>query len=429
MGVRREEALGKRLRRLREEKGLTQSQLAHPRFTGAYISQIESGKRHPGPPALKHLAQKLGIEPRELITGRPPDFEATLELALSSAMKEVFDGDFGAAESRLLEVLSEAKPLALTRVEARAEELLGLSSERQGHIEQALEHFEGALELREQDSLPMQVEALAGIARATLLQGDVRYSVHLLETYLGRLKRLSAPDPRALVRTYSSLVASYFAAGLPSKAAEAASEALRLEPQIENPQEVASMHLNAARAMLHEGRPDDAMNSLRRAQDLYLTIGRPQDAAYAQINQGIVLIDEGRLDEARVSLLRSLENLDPTTLARAWALNELARVERMQGNLDEAERFLKEAAPLLEESHVQELAMNKRELGATIFERDPQIGEKHLREAIELYERTDNPVAVATTYKMLGQAMQSRGDHEAANAALVAGIEYLERNR
>ncbi|MGH2809158.1 MAG: helix-turn-helix domain-containing protein [Actinomycetota bacterium] len=429
MAVLGAESLGERIRRLREQKGLTQAQLAQPRFTGAYISQIEAGKRRPSPAALRHLGKKLAVDQDELITGRPHNYRATLELSLSSATEELFKGEFATADKQLNEVLDEARSLDLMRIQARAEEMLGISAERQGNSDIALDHFERALELWEGEPVSLHVEAVVGIARATHLLGDVRYAVHILETYLSRLKRLEAPGPHALMRTYSSLVGRYFGAGLPSKAIDAAREALALEPEIDKPQALASMYLNSARALLHEGRPEDAMDALRRAHDLFMAVGRPQDAAYAQIAQGIVLADDGKLDEARKTLLGSLAQLDAADLDKARSLNELGRVERLRGEKAEAERLLREAAPLLEESNIQELAMNKRELGATLFATDPQVGEKHLRDAIELYLRSENPIGVASTYKMLGQALKEAGDVASAHAALVTGIEYLERTR
>jgi tetratricopeptide (TPR) repeat protein len=427
--LRAEESFGARVRRLREQKGLTQAQLAQPRFTGAYISQIEAGKRRPSPSAIRHLGKKLAVDQAELVTGRPSNYPATLELNLGAATEEMFRGEFESAEKKAKEVLAEARSLNLPRLQARAEEMLGLSAERQGSSVEALEHFERALELWEGEPLSLQVEAVAGIARTTHLLGDVRYAVHILETYLSRLKRSGAPEPHALMRTYSSLVGRYFGAGLPSKAIDASREAFALEPEVKDPHAVASMHLNSARALLYEGRPEDAMHSLRRAHDISMGSGRTQDAACAEVAQGIVLGGEGRLEDARAALLSALDRLESDGLNKARALNELGRIERMRGETAEAERILREATPFLEESNVQELAMNKRELGATLFTSDAKAGEKHLREAIELYVRSENPIGVASTYKMLGQALKEAGDVESAHSALVTGIEYLERTR
>ncbi|WP_344646290.1 helix-turn-helix transcriptional regulator, partial [Streptomyces durmitorensis] len=64
-------AIGRRVLRLRTELGLTQRQLAEPAYTPAYVSTLESGKVRPSEAALRHLAERLGVTPEELVTGRP----------------------------------------------------------------------------------------------------------------------------------------------------------------------------------------------------------------------------------------------------------------------------------------------------------------------------------------------------------------------
>ena len=61
--------LGRLLRRIREEKGLTQDELARKaRLTKPYISQIENGvRRNPSLPALQRLAKALGVPVTELL--------------------------------------------------------------------------------------------------------------------------------------------------------------------------------------------------------------------------------------------------------------------------------------------------------------------------------------------------------------------------
>lgn len=63
------ETLGARLRRLREERGLSQRACAGPRCTSAYISRIEAGERIPTVNVLRLLAFKLGVSLELLETG------------------------------------------------------------------------------------------------------------------------------------------------------------------------------------------------------------------------------------------------------------------------------------------------------------------------------------------------------------------------
>lgn len=59
-------ALGKRLRALRVAKGASQAELAQAQYTHAYVSTIESGKRHPSLEAIGPFAARLGVEIEDL---------------------------------------------------------------------------------------------------------------------------------------------------------------------------------------------------------------------------------------------------------------------------------------------------------------------------------------------------------------------------
>jgi transcriptional regulator with XRE-family HTH domain len=63
------EAIGQRLRRLREERELSQHQLSEPGISYAYISRIENGARRPSLTALRKLAAKLDVTALYLETG------------------------------------------------------------------------------------------------------------------------------------------------------------------------------------------------------------------------------------------------------------------------------------------------------------------------------------------------------------------------
>ena len=56
------DGLGDRVRHLRRKKGLSQAQLGAP-YSAAYVSQIERGRRRPGPDVLNLMAKKLGVSP------------------------------------------------------------------------------------------------------------------------------------------------------------------------------------------------------------------------------------------------------------------------------------------------------------------------------------------------------------------------------
>jgi transcriptional regulator with XRE-family HTH domain len=84
--------IGTRLRRLRLAQGLTQRELAAPKYTHAYVSTIEAGRRTPSREALEHFAGRLGVDVDELRTGKPADLEARLHVRLIGARVDLSAG-------------------------------------------------------------------------------------------------------------------------------------------------------------------------------------------------------------------------------------------------------------------------------------------------------------------------------------------------
>ena len=61
--------VGRNLKRMRVERGLTQEELAERSgFSQQYISDMERGRRNPTIVSLWELAQAIGVTPVDLIT-------------------------------------------------------------------------------------------------------------------------------------------------------------------------------------------------------------------------------------------------------------------------------------------------------------------------------------------------------------------------
>lgn len=421
--------LGTRLRRLRLARGLTQQQLAAPRYTHAYVSSIESGRRRPSRAALEHFAAKLGVDVEELETGRPRDLPARLELRAQQALLDLSHGRLAEAERAFRAVAREARRFGLTRVQARAEEGLGLLLERQERPEEALEHFQRAEDLLRKEPPTARVDAVAGKARCFHALGDVRYEIYLLESLLDTIERQRLEDPNALARLHSALVYAYLEAGLHRKALEAAAELEALAPRVTDPLRVAQMHLHVARLLLVQGKVEDALRSLGRAEDAYRQLGLKTEAGYAHLARGYVLSREGRLAEAQAELERALATFEETRDVKdlTRTLNELARLERLQGRPDRARELLERSIALSGEGDAPISAWAHRELGLVLFDVDPAGAEKCLRHAIDLFERSEQGVEVAVTYRALGDLLRSLGSGDGACEAYRTGIMALER--
>lgn len=419
--------LGSRIRRRRLEKGLTQAQVGAPELTGGYVSLIECGHRRPSTGALRLIASRLDLEVDELLRGTPPGLEPELEVRLHEVRRTLDRGDIGAAEATVTEVVSASQEHGLIRVEARAEEMFGRIAERKGEPQRGLSHFRRAEELWTNEPVHLRVEAVVGVARCSRFLGDARMSVHALECYRRDLTA-SFPDPHALMNTYTELIQAYFAVGLPDNARDAAYAALRLEGQIDDPDEIACMHLTLARALMYEGRFSDALVSVRRAHEIYSGGGWRNKAAKALIAEGIILSKKTDYGAAQARLKDALQLLaeSPNRLDEVLALNELGRVSRRLDDPQGALIHLQQARSLLQNGEVLEQAFNEREIGLCLGMLDEAAAEVHLRRAFDLYRASGATDDLAATCKALGDLYLARGAVDRAVETLREGLEYIE---
>ena len=421
-------SLSSRIRQARMAKGLTQAELAAPRYTHAYVSSIESGRRRPSEAALRHFASRLEMDATELATGRPPGLAAELEVELHEARKKVSGGAVAEADTEYRRTADAAARHGLHLLEAKAVQGRALCAERTGDLERAIELFESAEDKLREESPIARAVAVAGQARCLQMMGDTRYAAHILEGLLETIERSGLREPQSLVRIHSSLVAAYFELGLYEKAAKSADTALQLSADVSDPEGLANMCINAARSLLHEKRHEEATETLRRAEDLYRQLDFRSETASAYLAQGYIMARRGETETARDKLQRAIALFEPgpNPIDEANALNELARIERTSGNLQTAKDLLQRSISLLRDNDVAELALAHRELGLCDFETDTKVAEKNLRASIELYERASEPAQLSATYRVLGDLLVGRGDSKGGCEAYRTGIVALE---
>src|SRR5690242_10171595 len=102
--VTEDESLGARIRRLRLERGLTQRELAEPRYTRAFLAAIEAGVRIPTDETLAHIAGTLDVDADDLRHGRPANLAGTLVTVLAEARRQLSRGQTAEAAAKAEEV-------------------------------------------------------------------------------------------------------------------------------------------------------------------------------------------------------------------------------------------------------------------------------------------------------------------------------------
>lgn len=401
--------LGQRLKAVRVERGLTQAEVAGPEYSAAYISTIESGRRQPSRAALEHFAAKLDVDVDELTVGNVAKLIASLERRLLDARLQISAGDLGGGADTATEVREEADAEGLTALKGRAEHLMGLSLEQGGRLDDALSFYDAAIATLSGGSRIAYVDSLARKARCHHQKGDVHYAIHLLETQLTLMEREGLTDPSALLRVHTSLVATYFDAGMLSRARASAELCIELEPRVTNLERVADMQINVARVLFEDHKWEEAASAFNKAEDLYRRLELKVELGIVHLARAYLFVQRGSLDDASHELNAAQEVfafVDHPINRRRTQL-QLGRVQRLQGKLDEAEFTLRGCLKDVPEGGLAEKALALRELAQCRQEQgNLEDAARYLLEAITDLEQVQDIQELGLTYRLFGDTMR-----------------------
>ncbi|MEU0911941.1 tetratricopeptide repeat protein [Streptomyces althioticus] len=418
--------IGRRVQQLRVARGLTQKQLAEPVYTPAYISTLEAGRVRPSDDALRHLAERLGVEFDELATGRSARRVTELRLRLTEAQRALAVGEAETAVGQYTALLAEAEAQELPEEQAAALLGLGECALDTGELTDGQRYFEEA-EARLADApLPARVPALRGRAVAHYLAGELRYAVYLLESTIDELNRGGLHDPDALLLLYASVIGPYMDMGAHARAAQAAEFALTLAPQSGDPALVARMHRSVARTLLAEGRLAEADASLAKAAELYRGLQLRTELANCHWMRGYVYAQNGELERAEAEMREALHMLSAAraTLYSSQLTVELADVLHRRGRSEEAAELLRDVlGGLSPERGAVHAAAAHRLLGIIAEDaRDTDRAEEHFVRALSLLERAGAAGDLADLCRLLGDLLRRTGRVEAALDAYRTGL-------
>lgn len=418
--------IGRRVQRLRRERGLTQRQLAEPAYTSAYVSTLEAGRVRPSDEALHHLAGRLGVAFEELATGRPAHLATDLRLRLTEAQRTLALGEAEQAAAQYTSLLGEAEAHELVEEQATAQLGLGECHLETGDLTAARAHFERAEQTLADASLPARVPARRGRAVAHYLAGELRYAVYLLESTLDELNLGGLHDPDALLLLYTASIGPYMDLGAQARAAQAAELALALAPQVGDPALIARMHRSVARTLLAEGRIAEADASLAKAAEMYRQLKIRTELANCRWMRGYVYAQNGDLARAEEELRAAQAMLAShhAALYSSQVAVELADVLHRRGSSEEASELLRGVlGGLSPERGAVHAAAAHRLLGIIAEDaRDTEAAEEHYVRALSLLERAGAAGDLADLCRLLGDLLRRTGRTEAALDAYRTGL-------
>ncbi|HZQ63994.1 MAG TPA: tetratricopeptide repeat protein [Gaiellaceae bacterium] len=377
--------LGERVRQLRIEAGLTQTDLAGGRFSKEYVSQIERGKTRPTRETLEWLAGRLGVDAGYLDSGVSTEQRGELEarLARAEAFTEGHRYDealteFEAARASFagyvspelelrtllgeswahiqagtiqtaLDLLARARELAeqtsFTDVDRAAVLFrLGVCRYKLSSISTAIGLFDAALELADRSTLPcdlLRADILGWRSRCYRRQRDWQAAREDVERALELAEAMSDPRAAAQVHFQASLVAER--EGRWGLARTHAERARYCYEQLEDRANVGRLLNNLGAFTFLLGDPAKAIELLNASFALAVEAGDEPEAGHVTCSLAEVHLATGDAAQAEIDARKALELFGGRVdylQGIGTAQLRLGRALLEQGRLNEAEEIL-----------------------------------------------------------------------------------------
>jgi HTH-type transcriptional regulator, quorum sensing regulator NprR len=421
-------ALGDRIRQVRQNRGLTQEQLAGRDFSKSFISLLERGVAKPSVDTLVILARRLGSSVDSLLgsEGHIPDHAAMNLLALSAqAMQQrrldLTNGLLGAArfiaesyglEEPLCEVLLQELQLAHERLDYE------LASKK---TTEALRQCEAARDRwRVGRALVLQ-------GRLQLVRRELHEAVRSFEKALEAFRQAKASrDPtRTEALVFLGTTLTYLGKhdlALKRYAEAADAQATRHDPILRGR---ALWGLGLSHR--HLGNLDVATRRLNEAKDAFAIIEEMPDLAGVLHNIGQVAYEQRRYDEALRYLTQAHRIAERLNLRIMYAatLTEIARTHLATSNLEDAGVIAQQAiAAALNAPDAMEGA-EARTVLATVCAKQgrPEKAKELMAEALATFRVHGAHARIAQAARDVGEAFLRHGAKTEAADQLVIALE------
>ncbi|MCX4749459.1 helix-turn-helix domain-containing protein [Kitasatospora sp. NBC_01287] len=351
--------IGRRLRDLRRERGLKQSDLAGEGMSVSYLSLLESGKRPVTPAILHRLAAELGCTVEFLRTGQEGDreLERQQELLLRITLGELAlrGGEYGAALAACDAVLAEDPP-AETATRRRAKIARADALERLNRPAEALAVLH---ELYRDAALgPGAAEWLrlaVALCRCHLLAGEPASAVELGQGALARLDAVIATPTEDHLGLGVALIEAQHRSGGLAAAKELADRLLPHAERTASPAARAAAFRHASRRAQQRGETALALTLAERALALPAEDEVARYLGLLKAGYGSLLLDGPEPEPGLAKKYLALAGQELARcgrqLDRAGCELSLARADLMLGEYADGAAHAERALDLAGEGH------------------------------------------------------------------------------
>lgn len=397
---------GRRVRLHRKRSRLSQVELGGERYSGSYISHLESGRREATAELALFLAERLGVSPEEfgvasLMPERAPSGMSSGDLAISRAMLAAERASIEGAWLVAAREASRAAGLAATnerpdrwweasRLEAKAlfaqgeyarcadlagqlavheaaerspallVEALVLASRSHrasGQLLAARSWSRRAMEAAQDEDPDVRMDACIAHVSALAEMGDLAEAADAADELAGLRSHISSEHGQGVIAwTLGNLA---MLGGDVDAALVEYDLALRhIRPEVDL-RRWARLHKAVATTLLGVDRVDGVGEHLDVALSALRVVGNPSDLTELRTQQAMLELAQGRPEQAEALLRHCLDDvaMDESPRLAADALRALHRVLLALGRDDEARITLRHAAERYEAAGALTLAL------------------------------------------------------------------------
>ncbi|GAC1671850.1 MAG: hypothetical protein PVS3B2_13500 [Candidatus Dormibacteraceae bacterium] len=405
------------VRLARLEARLSLAQVASDQVSRTAIHLIENDRVKPSLETLRLIARKTQ-KPIEFFLldpdGQPDLTEPQRELRELERLTAVRDFDAVVRVGRgLLQKRWSDDDAALVHFFlGQAHCRLVQPDEALKHLPLAREHFE------RQDDEWSAVDALDWEASAWDLLDDPR-AITLANQALERCRKLDPRPPQLEARILGHIANMFVAAQSWRLAISHYEAAVEAASAVKDLLQTAKMHHGLGAAYQHLQQPSKARQHLDKALALY-SIESDLSAVYrVESNLGLLLLQQGQLDSAEQHFLKAFagaEELNIDRRGRSYVLANLGDVNLRKGRLDDAGRFLAQAAQAAEAFGERVSLAEVHVLQGRLAERldRTQAADDNFEAAINILSELEMPHRLRDCHMDYAQLLEDRGDQSAS---------------
>jgi transcriptional regulator with XRE-family HTH domain len=413
--------LGQRLRALRKEQGLSQSDLAGELVSPSYVSLIESGQRSPEREVLEGLARKLGCSVSYLESGVAPEEITEQRLKLQFAEIALANGSAEEAHQQFAALVEVSNP----EVRLAAQWGLARAYENLGNLRGAVTRIEALLSAARSGvpGAPELWNLLMVRCRLYRDAGDFARSIEVGEHALKELHELGLEGTEEEIKLASTLVGAYWTRGDLFSAQELAGRVIERAERLGSPTARGSAYWNASVVAASRGQLAVALDLATKTLALLSESSDDRSLARMRTTYAKFLLrcDPPRVDEAEAQLDRAYEVLSGMGLQPSLARceTEQARSAMLRGDVAGAVRIAEHAAARCAPTDVADFEHARIVWGlALVLSGQAELGADYVNGAAERLEEIESHVEAAQAYRDLAEALLQVGRADRAIPAL-----------